>query len=209
MYWMVLSAPPTSLACRDEDTVRKWAWPSPSPSHLWPGSYFDGEVGPQGAGDPQDLLIGQLLEVQGGVLQVVEARLLRVQLGHNALQGLTLHVCRGSTAGGRFLSALWGALSDQSRTSFDQAEIKAAAPLHQLTRAENPTRQVLMRFRQRVNKQARPQQQPSLSGDTWLQFGEHQPERMGGETFDEQTVRLGLVLVLILAPGETQHLLSI
>lgn len=43
-------------------------------------SYFDCEIRPQGTGDSQDLLIRELLEVQGGVLQLVLAWPVQQQL---------------------------------------------------------------------------------------------------------------------------------
>lgn len=60
-------------------------------------SYFDREVCSQGAGDSQDLLIRELLEVQGGVLEQVLARTVQQQLTSDPLQSFTLYVCRGKS----------------------------------------------------------------------------------------------------------------
>lgn len=56
-------------------------------------SYFDCEVRSQGAGDPQDLLIRELLEVQSGVLQLVLTWPVQQQLTSDPLESFTLHVC--------------------------------------------------------------------------------------------------------------------
>lgn len=63
-------------------------------------SYFDCEVRTERAGNSQDLLIRELLEVQRGVLQVVLARSIQRQLTFDPLEGLTLQVCRGKSRRG-------------------------------------------------------------------------------------------------------------
>lgn len=73
---------------------KKWGWCSFNDVF---SSYFDCEVRSQGAGDSQDLLIRELLEVQSGVLQLVLTWQVQQQLTSDPLESFTLHVCRGKS----------------------------------------------------------------------------------------------------------------
>lgn len=156
----MLSAVLDNLTCRDEESARKWAWPHPHRHTSDKALTLTVKSAPRG---PAILRIS--LSDSFWKSRVVFSRWWRPDFSGSRWARTPWRVLLSTSAE----QTQQGGGSDQSR---DQSG--------QMKWTPGPTGPVLM-WSDGVDRELR-SERASLSGDTWLQFEEHQPKRMGGET---------------------------